>query len=87
MHSILHASKPKTFVIFVCQIIKPVIFFIRVIFITCDFLLAVATQRVKFHGVAGASEVATRAMMFWQRRNYYMKEEQHRNNIYVCASS
>ena len=34
----------------------------------------------------GASEAATLAMIFWPRRNYYMKEKHDRNKIYVRAS-
>ena len=51
-----------------------------------DILPIFFSRRVKFHCVAGASEVATCAMIFWPRRNYYMKEEHHHNNIYVRAS-
>ena len=37
-------------------------------FYTCDFFLAPATQRFKFHRIAGASEVVTRAMEFVVRQ-------------------
>jgi hypothetical protein len=38
----------------------------------CDFFLAQATQRVKFHRIAGATEMATRAMNFLTAYQYLL---------------
>ncbi len=38
----------------------------------CDFFLAQATQRVKFHRIARATEMATRAMNFFRISILYL---------------